>query len=272
MNPISNLYLREMAQRTGFTRAALRKFYATSRGQEMLASGSVPTYADVYRGANENPLMGGMTTGMKVALGVAVVGGVGAAIWYATRPAAASAAATTLVLAPGNQSATLTTSGLTLTLPAGATWGTGVTDPAGTSITGTATPLTISLQAGTPAGSSQTFPVPWVDATGAAVTTQLTLTASSGTVGAPNKKLALNRETVAIMRRPFGSWSAPASSLSNESSGTGPIGSGPGNSGSGGGSGEGSAGSGYTGGSAGGGGSSEGGSSGSGGGSGHYRI
>jgi hypothetical protein len=66
MITLTPMQLHSISERTGFTPAALKKFFKTQRGQAVLAARKLPTYADIY-GARENPIEGaGFKVGERV--------------------------------------------------------------------------------------------------------------------------------------------------------------------------------------------------------------
>lgn len=66
MITLTPMQLHSISERTGFTPAALKKFFKTQHGQAVLAARKLPTYADVY-GARENPIEGaGFKVGERV--------------------------------------------------------------------------------------------------------------------------------------------------------------------------------------------------------------
>jgi hypothetical protein len=144
--------------------------------------------------ARENPLSMGKPE--KIAIGVGLAAGIATAIYFVSKPAQASPATPaivpdTAVLQPGAQSLTMHVGvPLVLALPTGAVWGASVANA------GTATPITIPAPIA--ADLNQTAPIPaipWVDSTGAAQSTTLTLTVKAVGV-AGSGKLALQKEVV----------------------------------------------------------------------------
>ena len=132
---------------------------------------------------HQNPLAP-TTKGVLVA--GALVGVAAIAYMLYRKPATASTtgiAGATLQLQPGNQAATLPAGGMTLILPAEATWllPAGSTDA--TTYNGTSTPLPIPPPPASVAGQSEITPITWKDSNGATQTTNLTLTAAAGGLG-----------------------------------------------------------------------------------------
>jgi hypothetical protein len=119
----------------------------------------------------ENPL----SPTVKGVLALAALGGVAAAVYYATRPAIAAATSTssapaTLALAVGQTtaSAVIPAGGLTVTIPQGSTWDSSMPAP----YNGTGSPMQFPYVS---AGQTQTENLVWTPAGGTSQTTVLTL-------------------------------------------------------------------------------------------------
>ena len=142
-------------------------------------------------GARENPLS--MNTPEKIAIGVGLLGAAAAAIYYATHPAAAATTppavpppvlpptttppATTpppatagALLASGTQTITIPSTGISIMLPSGAKWASGVATP----LIGTSNPFIFAApQSGT--HGTLKFSAGWTDSAGSPRMTDLTL-------------------------------------------------------------------------------------------------